>query len=119
MWIKSKHANSLVFKVGNMIQYRLINRDADFTRNDWLYYYVDVTPTADGNAPINLTFDEDVEDMWIDDISLYELDGNDNPIGSNLVVDGGFENDTASLTTGNVSGVTVVNDQIFQALICG
>ncbi|GHV45015.1 hypothetical protein FACS189492_2120 [Clostridia bacterium] len=54
------------------------------TVSDWTKFSVDGSPFAATKRVINFNFRNVVEDCWIDDLSIYELD-NDNPIGDNLV----------------------------------
>lgn len=46
---------------------------------------------ADYNGAYALVFTNGAENIWIDDISAYELDENGEAIGENLIADGGFE----------------------------
>lgn len=97
-WMKSDNVSSVLIKPGVLKEKRVIERIADRdyfseTRNDWRYYYYDTaaeqSATCEGN--FLLVFDEMANEAIIDDISIYELGENGEPVGENLFTVGDFE----------------------------
>ncbi len=102
-WMKSDNVSSVLIKPGVLKEKRVIGRIADReyfseTRNDWCYYYYDTKAEESAACEGNflLVFDEMSNEAIIDNISIYELGENGEPIGENLFTVGDFEGVNAS-----------------------
>lgn len=70
--------------------------------SDWKEYTLDMTNTNKQKKPV-LQIEGAVDAVWIDDLSIYELDDDNQPIGENLLTYGDFE-----FTVGNLD----YNDEV-------
>lgn len=52
---------------------------------NWTKFTFDGKPTSANTKIINFNIEGSVEDLWIDDVSLYKLDADSNPTGDDLL----------------------------------
>lgn len=94
-WRKGKNVKAL----------KTVIADNDITdtvgNSDWQ----EIKHTFTGNYLPLFKFETGMEELYIDDVCLYELDEDDNIIGENLLVNGGFEDGFDKTTAGEVSDV--------------
>lgn len=75
---------------------------------DWKEFTYDITSAENvtGGAALRWRFYGAIGALWIDNITVYELDENLEPTGDNLVSHGDFEDGYKSPTTADVSDAT-------------
>ena len=52
---------------------------------EWQQFSQDAKPMSETSRVLQFSFRNVVEDFWLDDLTVYELDADGNPIGDNLV----------------------------------
>ncbi len=75
----------------------------DEGNEDWTYYYADFAPDKSG-AWLGLFADSTCE-YYMDNVTIFELDEEGNPVGDNIMVNGDFENGDF-VPCGDVSNVS-------------
>ena len=84
------------------------NRESTFTEGvgsmDWTYMECELESAGTANLRIQIPCV--CEALWIDDLEFYELNDDGEPVGENLIPDGGFEN-VVSADVGKISEVSV------------
>lgn len=83
------------------------NRESTFTEGvgseDWIYTECELESA--GTANLRFQIPSICEALWIDDLEFYELNDDGEPVGENLVADGGFEN-VVSTEVGKITTLT-------------
>lgn len=73
---------------------------------DWIEFSIETKPASETNRVLQFNLRNVAEDMWLDDLELYELDDSGNTTGSNLIVGIGAIDAAArpdEVTAGNVT----------------
>lgn len=79
---------------------------------DWKEILYDYTAEYDSTVTaLRWRIYGSIESLWIDDISIYELDGDGNIIGENIAANGDFEQGYKDYTTYDVDGLTAESDE--------
>ena len=106
MSIKANNGKYSKITTGSGYSVNLLSTTENITC-DWTDKSWDFMPTASGTF-FQITFENAIEDLWIDNVSLYELE-NGNIKGDNLLKDGDFDTIMSNnIMVSNVSDVVGV-----------
>ena len=103
-WAKTKNNNATVtfYKDRNN---PFLNKKKIGASTDWTEYKVNISNTSIESATVYFMIEGATEALWLDDISLMEVEDSI-PIGENVFQDGGFENNYKPKSDAKVKGLS-------------
>lgn len=106
LWIKSENTTGAVqlHLGGSLFDGKGNVENGALGTYDWKEFEYTFSPNENISKPLSLAWTSGTKSFWIDDVSVYELDENDEITGDNLINNGDVERYT--MPSGNINGIT-------------